>query len=319
MVNSPITIGVGDSAAVVNVMTTSVSGSANMTAYTNSLSSGYASAAVIIRTVTPSPSTIGAYLMSNDFSPSPFQNSTNLVLQLQDGGGNPAKARAPTTLTITSSDASVYNGTLQVQIPQGSSYTVVRLVPHASGSTTLTITSPGLQTAAAQLQVLSSPLSVQISLASLALTAGQVTVVTLTASMDGVGVANVKVGWSASGGIISPPSTTTNAEGQAAATFKPLTAGVATIAASASFSHGPPQAASTAVLISASSSGNQGLVGTLLSFPYVLVLVGGIAAAVIIAVLLVRRRRGGQAEEAVSGDEGFNFYRTGRRLDLGVG
>lgn len=313
-VDSPITIGTGDSAAVVDVVTSSVSGSANMTAYTYSLSSGYSSAATTITTVTPSPSAIGAALSLGTFSPSPFQNSTNLILQLQDSSGNPAKARVPTPVTITSSEASVYNKTIQALIPQGSSYTVVKLVPLASGSTTLTVTSPGLRTAAAQLQVLSSPLSIQVSTSSLSIVAGQASVITLTATMDGVGIPNAKVSWFASSGVIIPPTATTSSAGQALATLRPAGVGVVTISAVVSFSSGPPQHEGIVVLVSAPpSSGSQGILGTLLSFPYVLILVGAVAAAAVVVLLVIRRRRrAAEAEGAIGEEETFNYYNLPR-------
>ena len=309
-VSSPITIDVGDSAAVVNVMTTSVSGFANVTAYTYSLSSGYAAAATLIQTVIPSPSTIGASLAMSSFSPSPFQNGTSLVLQLQDASGNPAKARVPTFLTVTSSDASVYNETLQVQIPQGTSYVVVPIVPRTSGSTTLTITSPGLTTGAAQLQVLASPFSVQVSSTSASINADQTAVVTLTVSLDGVGIGNLEVSWSATRGVISPPTAMTNPNGQALATLKPTVTGIVIVNAVVNIPHASPQNANTAILVnSASSSTNQGLVGTLISFPYVLVLVA-VAAMVAVALFLLlrRRRRAAEAEGALDEEASFSFY-----------
>jgi hypothetical protein len=319
-VSSPITIAVGESAVVVDVTTTSVSGRANVTAYTYSLSSGYASAYATIQAVTPSPATIGAAMAPAAFSPSPFQKGSNLVLQLQDVNGNPAKARVLTSLTITSSDASVFNGTLKVMIAQGSSYAIVPIVPLASGSTTFTITSPGLTTAEVQFQVLSSPFALSLLASSLSAISNENTIMTLTVTMDGVGVSSARVTWSTNLGTISPPISVTNGQGVALGTFKPTTVGLANITAVVSTSYGAPQVVSSEVIVGNSASSNQSLLGTLFSFPYVLILVGIAAAAAVLAFLIVRRRRlASEAEAAISGEEsGFSYYIEGRNLGSGL-
>lgn len=309
-VSSPVTVPAGGSAVVVDVTTSSVSGSANMTAYTYSLGSGYASASASITSVRPSPAAIGATLAPATLSPSVFQKGSNLVLQLQDGRGNPAKARVPTLLTVTSSNAVVYNGTLQVEVSQGASYVVVPIVPLASGSTTLTITSAGLATATVQFQVLSSPFALSLVSSTLTATRGEATLMTLTVTLDGVGVNNANVTWSTTLGPISPPVSTTSALGTAVATFVPAVPGIANVTAVVATPYGPPQRISSPVLVtSLVQSSNQSLPSMLLSFPYVLVLVGVVAVAVILVFLLIRRRRrAAEAEGAIGEEAAFNYY-----------
>ena len=318
--NSPVVIGPGESATVADVTSTSVSGMANITAYTNSLSSGYTSASALIQTVSPSPSAIGAYLAPSVIAPSPTQKGAVLVLQLQDSVGNPAKARSPTTLTITSSDSSVFNQTLQVQIPQGASFIVVPVVPLESGSTTFTVTSPGLTAATAKFQVLGSLFVAQLTSSSLSIFTNGTATVTLAVAIEGGGVKGASVTWSATGGTVSPVTSITNDLGQASTTLKPSAAGVATVTAVVSSPSTGTQTLSSEIIVNpAPPAQRKGLLESLLSFPYVLIIVALVAAVVILIVLLIRRRRrAGEAESALMGDEqGFGFYRPDRYLSLG--
>ena len=69
---------------------------------------------------------------------------------------------------------------------------------------------------------------------------------------------------------------------------------------------------STEVIINPAHQQTVGFLSNLLSFPYILILVGAVAAAVLLAFLLVRRRRrrGSEADALLSEDEqGFAYVR----------
>lgn len=318
-VSSPIVINPGKSAVIADVTTTSVSGTANVTAYSDSLSSGYSSAFALIQTATPSPSAVGAYLGPGTVTLSPSGQGAMLLLQLQNSAGNPSKARQDVTLTITSSDTAVFNRTLQVQISQGASFVRVPVVPLGSGSTTFTVTSPGLATATVKLQVLPSPFVESLAASSSSVFANQTATVTLSMSMDGQGVAGANVTWSATGGTVTPATSATDGQGQASTTLKPLAVGVANVTAVVSSAYAQSQNFTTRIIVvptprPAQSNGNNGFLGTLLSFPYVLVLVGVAAAAGVAVLLFLRRRRRPAEEEGEVGEDeeqGFSFYRVG--------
>jgi hypothetical protein len=316
-VSSPITIAPGQSAVVVPVTTTAVGGTANMTAYTNSLSSGYTGASTLLKTVTPSPSAIGAIFIAPVLAPSHSQPGSVMFLQLQDSAGNPAKARLPTQLTITSSNTAVFNKTLQVQIPQGGSYVAVPIVPSQPGTTTFTIISPGLTTAMAQLQALQSPFSAQISASSLVIFSNGTATVTFTMTLDGQGVSGVNVAWTSSGGTVSPTAAKTDPQGQAVTKLTPSGVGVANVNASISTSWSGAMTLGTKIVVGQPPHPpSKSLVATILSFPYYLAIAGVVAIVVIVVILLVRRRGGREGGEGIQEDEsGFGYT----RLDYSLG
>ncbi|MDG7007183.1 MAG: Ig-like domain-containing protein [Nitrososphaerota archaeon] len=313
-VGSSVTIQRGQSAVVADVTTTSVSGSATVTAYTI-LNSVYNSASAEVKTLTPSPSAIGAFLAPAVLGPSPLQPSATLVLQLQDSSGNPAKARVATNITVTSSNTQVINGTLQVQVPRGESEVSLPMTPVQSGSTTFTVTSPGLKTTTVKFQAIDTRTASRLSSSAYSIFTDQTATVTLAVSIDGTGVSGANVTWFAERGTVSSRTSVTNAQGQASVTLTPAGVGVVNVTAVVSSPSVGSQKASIYIPVSVNPAANdKGILGTLLSFPYILILVGAAAAAAIVAFLFVRRRRrrSAEADEAFSEDEGsFSYLRTG--------
>lgn len=315
-VDSPLVINAGVSAVVVDVRSTSVGGAANITAYTDSLTGGYSSSSTSIVTSTPSPSAVTAYIAPAVFAPSPDQNSSVLVIQLQDSSGNPAKARVPTTLTITSSNTAVVNGTIRAQVPQGASFVDLPISPVGAGKAVLTVTSPGLAPATLKFQSEASPVVARMLASTLSLLSDQQATVTVSLTIDGEGVGGANVSWGAVGGVVSANSSLTDAQGRATVVFSPTQLGVASVSANVSSRYTGAKSFSTPILVSQAPH-PKGLASTLLSFPYILVIVGAAAAVVVLVIVVFRRRRRAtEAEgELVDEEQGFSFYRWdgGRR------
>lgn len=311
-VDSPLVIKAGASAALVDVRTTSVGGSTNITAYTSSLNSGYASSSAIVVTSTPSPSAIGAYLAPSVVVPSPLQKGSTLVLQLQDSSGNPAKAPSPVSLTVTSSDVAVINGTMTVEVAQGASYAEVPLISEASGEAVLTVTSPGLKSASASFKSIASPFVTQLLSSALTIEMNQQTSVTFTETIDGHGVQGANITWSAVGGTVSSGASVTDASGQASVVFGPTQLGVATVTANVTSKYSGSESFSTSILVSQPTH-STGVLGMLMTFPYYLILAGAVAAVVVVVVLLLRRRRKKRSSAAegdlLEDEQGFSYLR----------
>jgi hypothetical protein len=321
-ISSPVEIPSGRSAVIVNVTTGVVAGTSNVTAYLNSPAGSILVSSALVATVTPAPSSIAAYIVPSPFIPSPGNTASPLlILQLQNDAGKPARAHDLTNVSITSSNAQISNSTILASINQGGSYVIVPIHPLSSGTTTLTITSQGLATATVQLQVLDSPFAVRLAASSLSIFTNGTATVTLSMTIDGQGVSGANVTWSSTSGTVVPTVSTTNDQGQAAVTFRPTAAGVANVTAVVSSALAPTQDLSTQIIVAAvPQSNNKGLLGTLLSFPYVLLFVAVAAVAVIIAFVLIRRRRRGkEAEGALSEDEqGFSYHRFDPQLGPGA-
>lgn len=309
-VNSPVVINAGISAVVANVKSTSVGGDANITAYTNSLSGGYSSSTAVVSTSTPSPSVVVGFLAPPALAPSPEQNSSVLVLELQDSAGNPAKARVSTTLTVTSSNTAVVNGTMTVKVPQGASFVDVPISPLAAGSAALTVISPGLVPATVNLQSDPSPVSATIAAVPSSTYSGQQVSVTVSLTMDGKGVSGANVTWGSIGGAVGAGSSVTDASGKATADFTPTQVGVATVRANVTSRFTGTDSMSTYILVSQPPQ-PKGLLPRLLTFPYFLILVAIAAVIAVVVLFLVRRRRrSSQAEgELIDEEQGFAFLR----------
>ncbi|MDV3243934.1 MAG: hypothetical protein LYZ66_02015 [Nitrososphaerales archaeon] len=300
LVNASVAIPAGQNFVVAQFRTTSTPG---MTLVTAS-ATGYESASASVTTAIPTgnPTSISAYVAPPSFVPTRPQTKANLIVQLQDAKGNPARARANTIVTITSSNVKVQNATLLATIGQGADYVVVPMVPVGPGSTTFTVLSSGLAPGTARLQAFGSTFEAQLNASPLTILTNETTSVTLTITLDGQGLSGASVQWTGRNGNVLPGSSTTNSGGQATAVFTPSSSGVGEVyAVFTSPAVGVNNLTTTIVVSQAEHTGNPGLLKLLTSFPYVLVIpvavVGGLAGVVV----LRRRRR--KVQEIT--DEGY--------------
>jgi len=342
----------GQTFAVVNVTAGILQGIANVTALVSSFTSGTATSSVSLATVIPAPSALAASAPNANnvlFTPSASNRSPFFVVQLHDSGGNPARARVPMNITITSSNSTVISKVLTAVVGVGQDYTSLPLTAKVPGVTTLTLSTPGLSTASIIITFLSYPNVETISGGPASIFTNQTSVISVSVTLDGSPLANAPVYWKASsGGLVigtshptnSSNSTTTSTtssttsstrsrsttavapagvpavndttdkSGSSVAIFHPTKTGSVLITAVVSsggiLTHtlnftvqvtGPPPP-KAAVKAKAS------LTHELITFPLVLVPVGGAGGAVA-AVFLIRRRKGGGTDADQEFDTSF--------------
>jgi len=184
-------------------------------------------------------------------------------------------------------------------------------VPLSAGSTVFTVSSVGLTTGTAQLQVAQPPYVEQLLSSSLIIFTNQTAELTFTLSVDGQGLKGANVAWSAVGGTVAPSSSTTNSQGQAVAYFTPTSVGTANITAAVSSPETGTKTLNSLIGVRPTPPRpDVSVLKRLTTFPYYLILAGAVAGAVIVAMVLVRRRgRAGESEEE-QGD--FMFFRLPR-------
>ena len=302
----PTRIRVGQSFAITNVTTGVIPGTANVSAVAR-LSSGYIVSSTLMKTVVPAPSALGAYVAP---AKGIFDrvHDAFFVIQLLDTSGNPARARVSTGVTITSSNTTVFDKTLQVTLNPGVDLLKVPIKTKVPGTSTLTLSSPGLTSTSVDLTLLPLPYVVQISPVADTIFANQTASITVSAQLLGKAVKGVQVNWNSSSGALSSTNSSTGAAGTASAVFTPSGPGEATIVAT--LVHpilGSVNATSTIFVQALPIIERPSLLQLLLTFPYVLGIVGA-AIGVVIALLLVlrrrrRRRKGGETGE----DAGFDL------------
>jgi len=201
----------GETFAIVNVTAGILQGKANVTALVSSFTSGYASSSVSLSTVIPAPSALSAIAPNADtvmFTPSTSNQLPLLAVQLQDAAGNPARARAPMNITITSSNSTVISKVLTAVIGVGQDYASFPLAAKVPGRTTLTLSTPGLSTASIPITFLSYPNVETITGGPAKIFTNQSAVVSVNIELDGSPVVGAPVYWKASSGglVVSAPA-----------------------------------------------------------------------------------------------------------------
>ena len=216
--NSVVVIPQGDVSVVADVTTTKLAGTTNITAYSSSFGSGTPVSWTLLGTVLPAPSQVGAYLYTPSVIMTP-SNTPSLIVQLQDGAGNPSRASRPTGIQVISSDASVINTTTVTTVNSGADFVAIPLDPVGTGATVLTVTSPGLSTASVTLNVVPLPISVKATATPSNTIVGGEIFLSVGAALDGKGLQGAQVTWTSAGGTIAGASATTDSGGAATASF----------------------------------------------------------------------------------------------------
>ncbi|MBI3116220.1 MAG: hypothetical protein HYZ12_02660 [Thaumarchaeota archaeon] len=240
------------------------------------------------------------------------------MVQLQDASSNPARARQATSVTITSSNTTVFEKTLRVTLAPGADFLKVPIPAKTTGSTTFTLSSPGLDSASATMTFLPHPYVVQIAPLAVNVFANQTISLTVSAQLLGKGVNAVQVSWNASSGGLSSTNSTTGAAGTSAVVFTPTGPGVATVLAI--LAHpvlGTKNVTSTILVIPIPIREQPSILQQLLTFPYVLGIVGAAIGAVIALLFVMRKRRKGADSGEDAGFDlavsAFPLRRSGRR------
>jgi hypothetical protein len=204
----------GETFAVVDVTAGILQGTANVTALVSSFTSGYATSSVNLSTVIPAPSSLAAVAPNDNsimFTPDASRQYALLAVQLQDSANNPARARAPMNITITSSNSTVISKVLTAVIGVGQDYAAVALAAKVPGTTTLTLSTPGLSTTSLPITFLSYPLVETITGGPATIFTNQSAVVSANLALDGVPLIGAAINWKvSSGGLIVTTSHPTN-------------------------------------------------------------------------------------------------------------
>jgi hypothetical protein len=174
-----------------------------------------------VTTIIPAPAQLKAFVAPSVALQSKTGNWPILYVQLEDGVGNPARARHDTSVVVTSSNSALLNTSILLTIPAGADYISRPLSTEGVGLGTLTASSSGLVSSSATLQMLAFPVTVDLALSKPIIFANQTAVVTGSISFLGAPLRNASILWLAGGGVAIPANGTTDAGGQASTTFRP--------------------------------------------------------------------------------------------------
>jgi hypothetical protein len=307
-VPSYFTIPAGSTSALAPVTTSALAGVANITA----TAAGLLPATIEVTTVIPAPSQLQIYIAPPSTGYTSNGNYPIFVVQLQDSGGNPARARSVTMVKVTSSNGSMLSNYLNLTIPQGSDYLFGFLHITGVGKTSLTASAQDLIASQASLTSVASPLSVGVVLSSTSpalpsdgptlMYDNQTATFVFSAYLDGQPVQNMNVTWSVSAGTLSDYNGNTGGSGSTATVFSPGSFGSYNITATAS----SPQTGALSIVKPFTVAQVRpvpppSLIKRIIGFWYVLVVAAGIA--VVGAFYLLRMRRKKQKEEIEAGFE----------------
>lgn len=286
--NSTVVIPAGQSYAITLVKTTLSPGSSTITA----TSPGYSGSSVTINTVQPGATKLGIYLAPNIAVHLASGDDILIAVQLQDSNGNPARARTPTMVTVTSSSSSLLSKPLQLVIPLGQTYAYTPVTFNDPGSspssTTLTASSQGFSSSSMQVTVNPFPLTSSVSSPVTQLELGGSTSVLVSVMLQGQGVQGASIKWSSPSCVVTPQQQYTSSSGTAQATISSCTAGTAVVTATISSpTIGTVQKTLTLTVMAPQPKPSP--LQILFSFPYVLILAGIIVLAVLIILVFFRR------------------------------
>ena len=303
-----VMIPAGSISTLATVTTSPLAGSATITATPASANEALSSANVAISTQIPAPSKLQAYVAPASV---PYVSNGNypiLVVQLQDSGGNPARARQDTSVLVTSSNGSLLSNFVTVGIPQGSDYVFSYLHVKGVGQSELTAVSSDLSSSQVALTSSATPLRISLDIASLSyggghvIYANQTATFTFSATLDGEPVQNVNVTWGTTSGAVVPLKGNTGTTGYTSTIFTPGSYGAYNITAAAnSLQTGPVVLTYRLTVAQVQAKAAPSLLAQIEGFWYYIVAV--VAVVVVAVVYLLRMRRKKQRAEIEAGFE----------------
>jgi hypothetical protein len=300
-VDTTVLIPAGTISTIVPIQTSLLPGAANVTASSVGLTSG----TLTVNTEIPAPSKIAAYLAPAVALEPDTGNTPMLYIQLQDSQGNPATARQPTSVIVTSSNGALFNGTLSLVIPAGADYARTPVDTTGIGTGTLTASSTGLESSTATLQILPFPFSANITLQlpySGYMYMNQTATASLHLSLLGQPLKNVSVTWNYNGVAAIPSNGTTDAAGVVTTKLQPVAPGPANITASATGSmFGKLQVTSYLSILSVPAKPKASFAHVLLSYIYYIIII--VAVVIVAAIYLLRMQRKKAKAELEAGFE----------------
>ena len=215
-IQNTVTIPAGQTYTRVNFTTSGLPGFALITATASNYTATFANLTLL----SPPAAKLGIYaaphiLIANG------QAYQNLVVQLQDLGGNPQKIAAPVNVTLVSPSSTL--GTVQsnVTVKPGSTFAVATLyTTNLNGSFMVTAFANGFRAGSVKVNTILLPDVVQIFPSYLAINGGNQSRLTIQATTSGTPLSNASIKWIViTGGIIVSSSNRTDSKGTANAVY----------------------------------------------------------------------------------------------------
>lgn len=292
-VPTTVTIPAGYTAALTTIQTTTSPGTSTIAV----TSQGYAGDTGTVTTVQPGAVSLGLYLAPLDTLHMPFGNDSFVVVQLQDAGGNPARALYPVQVTLTSSNSSVLSQALSFTILPGSTEAVSYITfggpalgTKSVSTATLTASASGYKSSQAQVTVNSYPMTLSMQPSSTSSQTGTPITVTISLDVMGSGVQGATVVWSTTAGLLTPTQSVIGPSGVATTQLTSNSPGTAVVTASITSSQLGHLTQSVTVTFTQPVK-KPSLLQTLFSFPYVLIIVAIIVIAALLVLIIIRRRQ----------------------------
>ena len=297
-----ILVPAGQTFVTVPIATSESSGTAVITAS----SPNFVSSTVQVNTVSIPPTKLGVYLADSHALVSATADVLNMVVQLQDANGIPADARSAESIIVSFSNTTLSQSPLTLTIPKGADLAYAT-VPLSGGTLgTFTAIANGLYSASAAFSASKLGVTDNIGPNHQTIYPNQTDAVYFSLQFQGQPLAGASLTWTATGGTVSPASSTTGSGGSASATFTPSGTGIAevtvtakdpvvgTVNSTAQIFVVPPPVKHTPSVLTRILSNKLYLGG----------IVGGAVAAVVVVMFVLRRRRGETIEDDGSFDMG---------------
>jgi hypothetical protein len=226
-VTSPVIIPAGQTYVFATVKTGLSPGAANVTAS----ASGYSASSTLLTTLVPAPDKLALYVGPNDTVSMGSAPDALLTVQLQDINGFPARAHQATSVIITSSNASLLQKTIVLNISAGADYASTYISTAGFGQASLTASSPGLGSSSLTLVVVGSQSGISLTSHSAFIYNNETATLTANVTALGRGVQGARVQWFTNMGTLSSANSTTNSAGLTSVSLASSTSGVAEVRA----------------------------------------------------------------------------------------
>jgi hypothetical protein len=225
-VNSPVIIQTGQTYAFATVKTGLSPGASNVTAS----ASGYSASSTLLTTVVPAPDKLALYIGPNFTVSSAIAPDALLTVQLQDINGFPARAQQATTVIVTSSNATLLQKPILLNISAGADYASTSISTSNAGLASLTATSAGLGSSSVSLSVVNSPSNASLVATPNIIYANVSSILTARVNALNQGVQGAQIKWFTTAGTLSTANSTTLKGGISSIVFTDAGAKVATVA-----------------------------------------------------------------------------------------
>ena len=212
-VESSVVIPRGETFARATFSTYGLAGSTTITATASDLTFAQAN----LNLVTKAATTLGIYSVPGTVI-SQNQTYNNLVVELQDGSGNPEKSTFPVSVSLESLDPAIGTVPAQVVIPNGSTYASVPFTSTGlAGSTRIDAFATGFVLGQIVVNSTLLPMTVTLVPTPDSMSDGGISRLSLTVFSGGFPIQNASVQWIPTAGQLSSVSKTTNGSGFASA------------------------------------------------------------------------------------------------------